>query len=328
MLAAFNDALKVGNPLVEGMAQDLMVASFQARQLARLDQTRIALQDEQKNLQISIGQQKLLALALSISAEEYDKLKIHIDATNEAREKTIGLSQEETDALRDQIIQRELASRALEKQKEKYDELAGEINATVTSAISTVASAFADAVVEGEKFSDMLDALLKDLAKLAINSVMNLFLRQILGGVGSPGTPGTGLLGGINIGPATAMHSGGIVGSEGKHRMIASGLIATAPRFHDGLMSNEFAAVLKKGEGVFTPDQMSALGGKTVNNFTVINQAPNTKVTEEKRENASGGMDVVATIRQIMTKEVSDPASSVHKSLKSSFGLQQAGIRR
>jgi tape measure domain-containing protein len=327
MLAAFNDALKVGNPLVEGMAQDLMVMSFSARQAARLDQTRIALKEEQDNLNRSIGQQKLLALALNISADEYNKLKLHIDASNEAREKTIGLSQEETNALKDQIVQQKLAEESLERQKEKYEEVAQTINSTVTSSISMVSSAFADAVVEGENFRDMLDALLKDLAKLAINSVMNLFLRQILGGVGGPGTAGTGLLGGINIG-GSGFHSGGIVGKDGTARSIPAALIATAPRFHDGLMTNEFAAVLKKGEGVFTPDQMSALGGKTVNNFTVINQAPNTDIKEERRENSSGGTDVIAIIRQTMTKEVSDPASSVHRSMKSTFGLSQAVTRR
>lgn len=48
-------------------------------------------------------------------------------------------------------------------------------------------------------------------------------------------------------------HEGGVVGREGRVRPL--------PRFHTGtLAANEVTAVLKKGEGVFTPGQMKALG--------------------------------------------------------------------
>jgi tape measure domain-containing protein len=279
--------------------------------------------DETTSTQRQIDQNKQLTAALRGSAEEFDRLRIKIEAYNYVvalggdgtTEFEKGLMKLKEEAIR--------SGEVFERTKDQVAQVGETINSTIGSAISSVSSAFADAVVEGENFRDMLDALLKDLAKLAINSMMQLFLRQIIGGVGvTGGAPGTGLLSGI------AVHEGGIVGREGTPRTLPSSMFAGAPRFHGGLRANEYPAILEKGEGVFTSEQMKALGGGTTNNFTVINQVPNTRADEDRRSNSSGGTDVTVFIRQAVSKEVADPASSVHKSLKSTFGLSQATSRR
>ena len=56
-------------------------------------------------------------------------------------------------------------------------------------------------------------------------------------------------------------HDGGVVGSgSGPGRRVPAIAFADAPRLHKGLMPDEFPAILQKGEGVFTPEQMTALG--------------------------------------------------------------------
>lgn len=64
---------------------------------------------------------------------------------------------------------------------------------------------------------------------------------------------GGGVLGGI-------FHGGGVVGSGGGVAMMSGRGFATAPRLHGGLHPNEFRAILKRDEGVFTEEQMEKLG--------------------------------------------------------------------
>jgi hypothetical protein len=82
---------------------------------------------------------------------------------------------------------------------------------------------------------------------------------------GSMTTESAGLLG-------QWLHGGGVVGADAPARSgyIHPAYFETAPRFHNGLMPDEFPAVLQKGEGVFTPAQMKAMGGVSiVNNLHV-----------------------------------------------------------
>ena len=324
-IAATNDVIKAGILPTSTLGQDYISLIMAVRAVTRELDGMINAIEGTEAAQRQVGQQKLLALALSISSEEYRKLKTHIDVLNEAESQNIDITSQQGQAWvtaqeRAKAYEEELARLA-----DRADQVADTINSTVSSAISSVASSFADAIVEGENFRDMLDSLLKDLAKLAINQVFQLFLKQMIGSVGTTGTQGSGLLGSVSL------HGGGIVGSRVGGRSVPAAAFAGAPRLHGGgafFGGAEFPAILKRGEGVFTEDQMKALGGGTQNNFTVINQVPNTQTTEERSRNASGGEDVTAYIRQTMTKEIGDPASSVHKQLKSQFGLSQAGVRR
>lgn len=50
--------------------------------------------------------------------------------------------------------------------------------------------------------------------------------------------------------PATQFHDGGVVGAGGRPRNVPSALFVGAPRFHAGLASDEFPAILQRGETV------------------------------------------------------------------------------
>ena len=119
---------------------------------------------------------------------------------------------------------------------EQVNEQVTELQAGYEDWFGTLESGFMSAITGGRELSDVL----KDIAK----QLANKWLQQLLFGQG-------GLFGGLF---GSLFHSGGIVGKEG--------VKARLPRYHSGGLvgTNEQLAVLKKGEGVFTPEQMKAMG--------------------------------------------------------------------
>jgi tape measure domain-containing protein len=341
-IEAENFLLSKGMPLHDARAQQYIAEYVAAKQAQRGIDDLVDSTEELKELQIELAQTGQLQTALGTSIVAYNDMKIHIEAVNMALRAGVDASTEAGRAwvkLAEDTIR---AKEELERMEERVGLVARTINSTISSALSTVSSSFANAVVEGEKFRDMLDSLLKDLARLALNAVFNMFLQQIFGALAVPGTAGSGLLGLFGggggggpmlnaafagLGPNTPSLTATQSLLPGELTYHKGGIVGEWPRFHNGLMPNEMPAILQKGEGVFTPDQMKALGGKTENNFTVINQTSG-RVDQEERRNSTGGTDITVFIRETMTKEISDPASNVHKSLKANFGLSQNSIRR
>jgi len=105
----------------------------------------------------------------------------------------------------------------------------------------------------------MLQQLARDLAYAIVKAMLLRAIMGLFGGGGGSlfGVPMTGIFG--------QLHTGGIVGKEGAKRFIS-----LLPRYHSGgLAGDEQLAVLREGEGVFTPEQMKALG--QVGGTTIVN---------------------------------------------------------
>lgn len=116
-----------------------------------------------------------------------------------------------------------------------------------------------------EAFADMAKSIAQDLARMAIKMAIIRPLAMMFGGGMMGGAPAFGgftteaALGGI-----TWAHTGGIIGSD---NLKTTNPFAGVPRFHTGgLAANETPAVLMKGEGVFTREQMKALAPVNNNN--------------------------------------------------------------
>ncbi len=82
---------------------------------------------------------------------------------------------------------------------------------------------------------------------------------------------------------ASVLHGGGVVGSgDGGTRATSSLAFSGAPRFHQGLMPDEFPAILQRGETVFTRAQTQALGHMIGRGAT----PPNIQITIENKTGA------------------------------------------
>jgi len=133
----------------------------------------------------------------------------------------------------------------------------------------------------------------------------------------------TGLFSGGSSSGYVGFHSGGVVGSgEGTMRYgVSPSVFNNAPRFHDGLMPDEYPAILKKGEGVFTEGQMSAMGGSSVSVNVVVQNNTSSKVEVAETQTASGGKDIIIMIDEALGSMVSGNRG------KLSQVLNQRGLR-
>ena len=141
---------------------------------------------------------------------------------------------------------------------------------------SNISENVADAFVSGlDRLSDGISDLLfkgeadfkRILGSIAEDITRQLIRLQIASVVGAP-------VFGIGAGIA---HGGGMVGNIPNSRSVPAGLFAGAPRFHNGLASDEFAMIAQRGEVILSKENVAELkegsgrgGGRTViNNFNM-----------------------------------------------------------
>ena len=126
-------------------------------------------------------------------------------------------------------------------------------------------------------FSKFIDDLITDILRLAVRQTITGPLAAglsstisdlFLGGTSAPGAAtGAGATvqgGGAGYGGAGSSHEGSIIGASSlATRSYPAAMLLSAPRYHGGLQPDEFPTILQRGEGVFTPEQMKAMGSQT-----------------------------------------------------------------
>lgn len=160
-------------------------------------------------------------------------------------------------------------------------------------------------------FKDFAKSILKMLLQIIIRAIIAKAILSAIGmGSGSPsGDPG---MYGYEaaMGPGSVAHTGGIVGQTTlPSRNVASEMFAFANRYHSGgmvgLKEGEVPIIAKRGEGVFTQEQMKALGkGGGGNNVqvNVINQTSNDVNAEQSQPRFDGEKFVVDVVLKNASK--------------------------
>jgi len=108
---------------------------------------------------------------------------------------------------------------------------------------------------------DIISAFISNIPEI-VKALVEAIADMVIPGGGKAKVTGIDIIPDIIpiIGPL--FHKGGIVGQHLADRMVPAAAFAGASRAHAGLAPDERPIIVKKGEGVFTPEQMQALGAR------------------------------------------------------------------
>ena len=124
------------------------------------------------------------------------------------------------------------------------------------------------------------------------------------------------------------LHSGGIVGSEASFsRPVSARALRGAPRYHrGGIAGDERVAILRTGEGVFTPEQMSRLspagGGITVN----IENRTDAQVSARQGDDGMSIEVLIERIDERLASNVSTGRGALSNAVQNRFGLRTQAL--
>jgi hypothetical protein len=289
--------------------------------LKTLDDLRMAYLDANSNIEASITARRDKELAgleeLKLTEEEAAEARVLINAKAASE---IANHHEQT----------------LQRQADQNEQMTQRTVATFANMAQTIGSSFGQIARDGEitfgRITELLInlatqfALLQasgngfDLSKLFGGGVSSLSF----GGAGAgAGFSGAGSIGGFS----TVLHGGGIVGGDASRRRgVPLSAFSGAPRFHSGFMPNEYPAVLERGEGVFTPGQMRALGGSQKIEVVVNNNAGVKVSTNESQE--PDRFKLMIELDDATSRLARGEGSSLNRAIRDLTGTRPRGVNR
>lgn len=158
----------------------------------------------------------------------------------------------------------------LQKQMTEWRDIQGQLAQASTRWMDSLAGGISDLIMGTGDLRSVIQGILKDIVNMGVKYMMSSMMQgkgsQAAGTKGAKGAKGAV----STAGSAKAFglfHTGGIVGNTASaHKFASSAAFLNAPKFHTGgivgggLLPSEVPIIAKKGEGVFTPEQMSQMG--------------------------------------------------------------------
>lgn len=270
--ARTNDAKRDGTNAVE-------IAAMRAKMIRDEE-----LRDIKYNMEILPAVQRQVAeRRLEITQEFAQKIAEAEKAGNDdLAEMYRKLQGDMTEAALEGVRRRAEAERSFERGMQRglrsyLDELTDNAKAGesfVTGSLRSMEDVFVSFTSKGKmSFSDLIDSMIADLARLAVRqSITGPLAQSLMGAIGAPSNYLGGLFGQLTGGPTfaealaqgvIALHYGGEVGRpSGLTKTVPMSVFAGAPRYHGGGMvlgRNEVPIIAEKGERVLTKAQQSNL---------------------------------------------------------------------
>ena len=251
------------------------------------------------------------------AADAHEALRRRVEATHDATvESARAAAREQAEAGESWI---EGVRAALERLRRDSDGTADETRAVTVGAFRSMEGAVARFATTGKlSFSGFVDSVIADLARLAARRTITRPLTELIAGVlpgslggdaaggdvaragGSSAGRGAGLpRGGERAAPAERRSIGAAPGEAARAaqgqvrgRAVPPAIFDGAPRFHAGgiagLRPDEIPVIVQRGEAIFTPDQVRALGQPSVTVQIENRGTPQREMSREVRLDPRG----------------------------------------
>lgn len=228
--------------------------------------------------------------ATRTSAEQYEieleklreQLELYIQTNGQA-----GISQDTFNRAVEQLNTTVgSATPELERYYQSIETMGQAFDQVATGALYSFEDALVD-IVTGSKsareaFADMAKQIAADLARMAIRMAIIKPLMMMFGMGGGMAMGGGYMATGAPM--SLIAHTGGVIGQDS----LPMRPFATWPKYHTGgLAGNEVPAILQRGEGVFTREQMKALS--PVSNNNSMTSAPTIIVNVQQSQGGDPG---------------------------------------
>lgn len=224
--------------------------------------------------------------------------------------------------------------RALENYADKARDVASQTESLFTNAFQSAEDAVVKFAMTGKlNFTSFAESVIADLIRIYVRQQLVGIFGQVAGYFGAGAGSSTGGGSSFDL-PAdvSIAHGGGVIGIDNLTRRTASAdAWHGAPRFHTGLKSDEYRAILQRGESVLTPAQMRQLapvggaGMSPVNVGLQVNLINNsgTPMKATGTQRMDGGMDILLEALEAgMAANVSSGVGSLNGAIQSRYGLQ------
>ena len=200
---------------------------------------------------------------------------------------------------------------------DEAEDMASQTERLVRNAFKGMEDALVSFVTTGKlDFKSLADSIISDLLRIQIRQSITQPLSNALST--------------IDFGAA---HTGGVIGTDTlQTRQVSPSVFSGAPKFHTGgVIGQEVPIIAKRGETVFTPGQMRALGERQGNNpvnveVNVINNASGVEATTQTTPLVNGGIRLDVMIERIegqMARNVSR-GEGLATTLERRYGLNPA----
>lgn len=219
--------------------------------------------------------------AMQEEIAQIDAMVAQFQGTEEEKVQIVAAAEAKKAAIRAEYAQQ---MDPMARQMQEWGDLQGNLAQASTQWMSSLADGLTGLITGTGDLKGVIDGILKDLINMGIKYI----LSQVMGAKGSAGGAkgglggakggGAGKLGG-GLKKVGVAHTGAMVGATTMARAVSPALFKGARRFHSGgivgghrLAPGEVPIIARKGEGVYTPEQLAegykrSAGGSTVNQF-------------------------------------------------------------